>query len=146
MKRGVEDQGAMSYENQMTEMARKVASLGGRELTNEEINIIGWLENAKQDTEIIEAAKSIDVTSNYGPIFAACRRRAGLTQEQLAAMLHYESPSSISKLENNNASIGVELALKWSNATYSKDALVALAYGSVGVVAIINKLKSQGFW
>lgn len=136
----------MSYENQRTEMARRVAALGGRALTNEEINIIDWLENAKQDAEVIEAAKSIDVINIYGPIFSACRRRAGLTQEQLAAMLHYESPSTISKLENNNSSFDVELALKWSNATNSKDALVALAYGNVGVVAIINKLRSQGFW
>ncbi|MGM1047749.1 hypothetical protein SAMN05661091_2964 [Paenibacillus uliginis N3/975] len=46
----------MSYENQITEMEIRVAAIGGRALTNEEINIIGWLENAKQDTEVIEAA------------------------------------------------------------------------------------------
>lgn len=139
------EQGEIPHENQMMEIVRKVASLGGRELTDEEINIIAWLENAKQDAEIIEAAKSIDAISKYGSILAACRRRAGLTQEELASMLHYESASSISKFENNNASLSVEFALKWSNATNSKDALVALAYGSVGVVAIINKLKSEGF-
>jgi DNA-binding XRE family transcriptional regulator len=136
----------MSYENQITDMATKVSLLGNRELTDEENSIIIWLENVKQDPDVVEAAKSIDVFNNYGPIFAACRRRARLTQEELAAMLHYESASTISKLENNYFSFDVELAIKWGNATKSKDAVISLAYGNIGMVAIINKLKSQGFW
>ncbi|TPG68656.1 XRE family transcriptional regulator [Brevibacillus laterosporus] len=88
---------------------------------------------------------STDIEKYIGPIMTACRKRAGLSQEKLAELL-YISRSSISKLENNNATPNLDLFLEWGKVTNSKDAVVAMFCGKKGVGWLIAKLNEEGYW
>lgn len=129
----------------MFDKLTKVTQAAGRELSEEETNIILWLENAKNDSEIIERAKTIKPEDYYGPIMAACRRRAGLSQEQLGELL-FCNASSISKYENNITNLGLEFFYEWGVATKSQDAMVSFLYMEIGVVAMVKKLKDTGWF
>ncbi|MGG1444960.1 helix-turn-helix transcriptional regulator [Brevibacillus laterosporus] len=86
-----------------------------------------------------------DIEKYIGSIMAACRIRAGLSQEKLAELL-FISRSSISKLENNNLTPKMDLLMEWSEVTNSKDAVVAMICGKKGVEWLIAKLKEEGYW
>lgn len=96
-----------------------------QELTTEEVGIIEWLNNAERDPSIIEAAKRIIIQNYYAPIMAGCRRRAELTQEQLAEKFDCAT-NKIEKIETNRAVVKIVFLIKWSKIINSKDALTAL--------------------
>lgn len=93
----------------------------------------------------INGVSTENIREYFGPIMAACRKRAGLSQEQLAEML-FCSRTVITKLENNNTVPKMDLLPAWAEATNSKEALVAFIYGEQGIRWIINKLKLEGHW
>lgn len=86
-----------------------------------------------------------NVWEYFGPVMAACRKRAGLSQEKLGELL-YCTHSTISKAESNTSKPKMDFVLSWADATNSKDALVAFVYGEDGVRSLINKLKEDGYW
>ncbi|MDB5054033.1 MAG: transcriptional regulator [Bacilli bacterium] len=75
---------------------------------------------------------------------AACRKRAGLTQEKLAEILHC-SRSSLCKIETNNKEVKFDFFVKWAIATNSKDAGLAFVFGEKDVHLLLDQLKEGGY-
>ncbi|MWC26658.1 helix-turn-helix domain-containing protein [Paenibacillus sp. MMS18-CY102] len=69
----------------------------------------------------------------------ACRERANLSQEELAAKLN-TSRSSISKIENDRVSFDVQMLLKWAEVTSAKEVVVAFLYGMEGL-SIVQSMR-----
>jgi transcriptional regulator with XRE-family HTH domain len=93
-----------------------------------------------------ENATMANMAEYVGPIMAACRKRAGLSQEKLGEML-FCTHSVISKHENNHSMPAMNFMMAWAEATNSKDFLVAFIYGDRGgITLLINKLKIEGYW
>lgn len=76
---------------------------------------------------------------------AACRKREGLSQEQLAEML-FCARSGISKVESNTTTLKADFLFSWAKATNSTDAVVSFICGEEGIRWMIDKLKSEGHW
>ncbi|MGN7403503.1 helix-turn-helix domain-containing protein [Cytobacillus praedii] len=64
----------------------------------------------------------------FGAILKNCRERAGLTQEQLAEMLH-RSRSCISKIEADKKTLDAATLIRWGDATSAKEVVCAIVYG-----------------
>jgi transcriptional regulator with XRE-family HTH domain len=93
----------------------------------------------------VQDVSTDNVWEYFGPVMAACRKRAGLSQEKLGELL-YLTASAISKAETNSSKPKMDFILAWADATNSKDALSAFVYGVDGVRTLINKLKAEGYW
>jgi len=116
-----------------------------RELTAKELERIMYFEEAAKDPIVINKANSISHEGDYfGPIMAACRKRAELSQEKLALMLNY-STSKIAKIETNNQPVKMDFLMEWSKCTNSPDFALGMMYGKIGLIAMMNKLKSEGY-
>jgi transcriptional regulator with XRE-family HTH domain len=76
---------------------------------------------------------------------AACRKRAGLSQEQLSELL-FCARSNISKIEKNHRAPKMDFMMFWDDATNSRDALVAFFSGEEAIRLLINKLQEEGHW
>lgn len=74
----------------------------------------------------------------YGNILKAIRIKAGLSQEDLAALLN-RSRSCISKFESNKKVVDMTTFMKWIDVTKSQEIAVAMLYGADGL-AIIHQL------
>jgi transcriptional regulator with XRE-family HTH domain len=74
----------------------------------------------------------------FGSVLKTCRERAGLTQEQLAELLH-RSRSCISKLETDKKTLDAATLIKWGDVTAAKDVVIALIYG-LDPAAIVQTL------
>jgi DNA-binding XRE family transcriptional regulator len=61
----------------------------------------------------------------FGAVLKACRKRAGLTQEEIAEKLH-RSWSCISKFETDKKTLDVATLIKWADVTSAKDVACAL--------------------
>lgn len=61
----------------------------------------------------------------FGPILRMMRKRAGLSQEELAEMIHI-SRSNISRLESDIYELKASDLFRWANATNAQDVLIAL--------------------
>jgi len=123
----------------------KLSKIMGRQLTNEELERIMYFEEAAKDPIVIKKANAISNEEDYyGPIMAACRKRAELSQEKLALMLNY-STSKIAKIETNNQPVKMDFLMEWSKSTNSPDFALGMMYGKIGIIAMMNKLKSEGY-
>lgn len=78
-----------------------------------------------------------------GAILKACRVRAGLSQEQIAAKL-YISRSNISKLETDQLKLDVPTLIQWANVTNAKEVVVAFLMGVDGVTIMTSILTMLG--
>jgi len=63
-----------------------------------------------------------------GSILRHCRKKAKLTQEKLAELLHIHQ-SDVSKLEKNRKPVDLELFRAWTVATNQVDTGIGLLYG-----------------
>lgn len=79
----------------------------------------------------------------YGAILKACRMRKGLTQEELADMLHMEQ-ADVSRIENDRKEPMMTLFQRWALATDSSDVLVAFIAGVEGVTMLSTILSTVG--
>lgn len=79
----------------------------------------------------------------YGAILRACRMRKGLTQEELADVLHMEQ-ADISRIENDRREPMMTLFQRWALATDSSDVLVAFIAGVEGMMILNDILLSVG--
>ncbi|MFD0868807.1 helix-turn-helix domain-containing protein [Paenibacillus residui] len=79
----------------------------------------------------------------FGAIMQACRERAGLTQEQMAELLH-RSQSCISKYEKDHKAPDVQTLIQWINITNAKEVFVAFLCGIDGVSIMQNILQIFG--
>ncbi|WP_168006852.1 helix-turn-helix domain-containing protein [Alkalicoccus luteus] len=63
----------------------------------------------------------------FGDVMKIARKRAGMTQEKMAQLMH-RSRSSVVKMENNQQVIDVNDFKRWMNLTNAKDmAVIAIA-------------------
>lgn len=79
----------------------------------------------------------------YGAILRACRKRKGLTQEELADMLHIEQ-ADVSRIENDRKEPPMTLFQKWALITGSTDVLVAFIAGMEGMTILSTILSTVG--
>lgn len=77
---------------------------------------------------------------NFGPILRASRKRAGLTQEEMAAELCV-SRTNISKLENDKMELKAAHLVKWFQVTGAPEIAAALICG-VDVSVVLQLLSS----
>lgn len=63
-----------------------------------------------------------------GSLLRLCRKKAKLSQEKLASILHINQ-SDVSKLEKNQKSIDILLFRDWTRATNQVEAGIAFLYG-----------------
>ncbi|PJN56155.1 helix-turn-helix transcriptional regulator [Paenibacillus sp. FSL W8-0187] len=68
----------------------------------------------------------------FGAIMQACRERAGLTQEEMAARLH-RTQACISKYENDHKIPDMPTMLRWVEVTGAKEVVVAFLCGMDGL-------------
>lgn len=114
--------------------------LGGK-LTEEQKEIYLFFEKAKDNPKIVELSKTINrPEEHYGRLMAACRKRAGLTQEKLGQLLYCEQ-SFISKLEQSYTIASTDFIMKWIVVTNSYDFATAIFYDEIGVAAMLYRLK-----
>lgn len=74
---------------------------------------------------------------SFGAILKSCRERAGLTQEQLAELLH-RSRSCISKIESDKKTLDAATLIRWGDVTSAKEVVCAIVYGIDPNVIIQN--------
>lgn len=79
----------------------------------------------------------------FGAVLRQTRKQAGISQEQIAEMLHM-SRSSVSKLENDKADLKAETLLKWSKAVASVKCGQAYEAAAVAVCSIDIPSVVQG--
>lgn len=79
----------------------------------------------------------------FGAILQACRERKGMSQEELAARLHY-SQSDISKIEGDHKMPSASTLIAWTEATSAKEVLVAFLCGFDGVSIMQQMLSVVG--
>lgn len=68
------------------------------------------------------------MTIQFGKDLRKMRKRAGMSQEEIAHELHM-SISNVSRLETNKYDLKVADLLRWANATNAMDMLLALVIG-----------------
>ncbi|BFH10669.1 helix-turn-helix domain-containing protein [Paenibacillus melissococcoides] len=79
----------------------------------------------------------------FGAIMQACRERAGLSQEEMAARLN-RTQSCISKLENDKKIPDMPTMLRWVEVTGAKEVLVAFFCGMDGMSIMQNVMSLIG--
>ena len=82
---------------------------------------------------------------SFGAILRAVRRKAGLSQEEMAEKM-YVSRSTISRLENDRLKLTVEDAIRWGQITQAPEAIAAMLCGLdvSQVMQIISSLPIGG--
>ena len=78
-----------------------------------------------------------------GAILQACRERAKLTQEEMAARLN-RTQSCISKIERDHKLPDLPTLIEWLNITNAKEVFVAYLYGLDGLTILQNILGMIG--
>ena len=79
----------------------------------------------------------------YGAILRACRKRAGLTQEQLAEKLHL-GQSDISRYESDRQEPTISLFRAWIENTQSPEVMAAFMLGIDGLTIIQQVMTTVG--
>lgn len=79
----------------------------------------------------------------YGAILKACRERAGMSQEEIAELIH-RSRSCISKFENDQKTLDVHTLIQWVNVTSAKDVMVAFLCGMDGITIMQSIISVIG--
>lgn len=80
--------------------------------------------------------------SRVGAVLKACRTRAGLTQEELAARL-FISQSDVSKYESDAMEPHLSTLQAWTNCTQAPEVLVAFLCGVDGI-SIMQSIIEAG--
>lgn len=78
-----------------------------------------------------------------GAILKACRKRANLSQEKLAELLHM-SRSCISKIENDEKAVTARVLLDWVTVTNAREVLIAYLCGVDGITIMQTILSMFG--
>lgn len=78
-----------------------------------------------------------------GSILKACRERRGLSQEELAHMLHINQ-SDVSKFENGVKEPSMSTFQDWAIATQAQEVLVAFICGVEGLTILTEILTTVG--
>ena len=65
---------------------------------------------------------------NYGPLLREMRKKAGMSQEDVAHEL-YMSISNVSRLESGKYEVKLADALRWANVTGAQDVFIATLLG-----------------
>lgn len=73
----------------------------------------------------------------FGPVLRRMRKRAGMSQEDIAEELHI-ARSSISKLERDQLELRAADLIRWCNATNAQEVLVAFLCGADGLAIMQN--------
>ena len=82
----------------------------------------------------LESKKREVFEIQFGPILRQMRKKAGMSQEDIALELHM-SISNISRLETGKYELKAVDLLKWANITNSQELLAAMVLGiDVGVL------------
>ena len=82
----------------------------------------------------------------FGSVLRKARKKAGLSQEDMALELHM-SISNVSRLETNKYELKAADLVRWCNITNAPELLIALAVGADGigkVQQIIELITSSG--
>ncbi|WP_144940173.1 helix-turn-helix domain-containing protein [Paenibacillus sp. 32O-W] len=79
----------------------------------------------------------------FGAIMRACRERAGLSQEEMAAHLH-RTQSCISKLEQDHKVPDMPTMMAWMEVTGAREVLIAFLYGMDGLSIMQSLLQVFG--
>ena len=79
----------------------------------------------------------------YGDILRACRKRAGLTQEELAYRLHTDQ-ANISRYEAGKQEPSISFFQAWVQNTNSPEVMAAFLLGIDGVTIISQIMSSFG--
>lgn len=80
---------------------------------------------------------------DYGAILRACRKRAGLTQEELADRLHL-GQSDISRYEADKQEPTMSLFKAWTENTQSPEVMAAFLLGIDGITMIQQIMSTFG--
>lgn len=78
-----------------------------------------------------------------GSILAACRERAGYSQEELADLMN-RTQSCISKFENNRKSVEAQTLVRWMDVTNAKEVLIAYLCGIDGITIMQTIMQMVG--
>lgn len=87
--------------------------------------------------------KHMKLNLKFGAVFQAIRERAGLSQEELAALLHRTQPC-ISKYERDKKVPDFNTVLQWADLTNAREVVVAFIYGMDGVSILQNLARLAG--
>ena len=80
---------------------------------------------------------------DLGQVLRACRKKAGLSQEKLAELLHM-SRSCISKIETGAKEATAKVMIDWVRVTQTQEVLIAYLFGMDGISIIQNILQMSG--
>ena len=76
----------------------------------------------------------------YGDILRACRKRAGLTQEELAHLLHTDQ-ANISRYESGKQEPSISFFQAWVQNTQSPEVMAAFLLG-IDALTIVSQVMS----
>ena len=80
---------------------------------------------------------------DLGQVLRVCRKKAGLSQEKLAELLHM-SRSCISKIETGAKEATAKVMIDWVKVTQTQEVLIAYLFGMDGISIIKNILQMTG--
>lgn len=80
---------------------------------------------------------------DLGQVLRVCRKKAGLSQEKLAELLHM-SRSCISKIETGAKEATAKVMIDWVRVTQTQEVLIAYLFGMDGISIIQNILQMTG--
>jgi len=80
---------------------------------------------------------------DLGQVLRVCRKKAGLSQEKLAELLHM-SRSCISKIETGAKEATAKVMIDWVKVTQTQEVLIAYLFGIDGISIIQNILQMTG--
>jgi len=80
---------------------------------------------------------------DLGQVLRVCRKKAGLSQERLAELLHM-SCTCISKIETGAKEATAKIMIDWVRVTQTQEVLIAYLFGMDGISIIQNILRMTG--
>lgn len=78
-----------------------------------------------------------------GAILRACRERRGLSQEDIADLLH-RTQACISKIEHNKKTVDVQTLVRWMDVTNAKEVMIAYLCGIDGITIMQTIMTMLG--
>ena len=82
------------------------------------------------------------MTIQFGSVLRAMRKKAGMSQEDVALELHM-SISNVSRLETDKYELKAADLVRWCNVTQMQEVLIAFTCG-VDAVSIIQNIINSG--
>ena len=92
---------------------------------------------------IAEHRREVDWGMQYGQVLRKVRKKAGLTQEEMAERIHMSRPN-VSKIERDQIELKMSDAIRWCQATNMPEVAAAMLCGVDPVVLtnFINNLPT----